>query len=550
MTVQKISQQQNNSIKQPQFKGAVDATMRFLATNQAIGANGVDVAFMVTPRTASDAIRRGPVAGLETGRREASGTVNHTLIGVYGILAGAIVSALMGIDRKFGTKVNDMMAAPETVKILAENKARNMASQLDYLKETFRNMKAFNPNYKLPEKVDKDGYVKLSEEFIDEVANILDKAISDPKINYKKWTIHDTPECIKILTNKITEHTGAQSKYLLESAERDGVKSVTNLPTVLEDIFRLSKAFNKEKVVESFNEQIKNNKNILDNEFVKRFTKFGKYKSLAGFLIASGVGMSIQPLNMYLTRKKTGQDGFVGVEGRTKDASVGFKLLKCATGAGFFAFVLATLKTGLKGFMSKMAFTGFWPTISQLKGIYGITIISRLMSARDKDELREALTKDFLGFLSWLVLGDFVNKMVAEGLDKKLQKPVMNRTKEEKKKGYWGRVFNSSLKTRDEVLIEALAENGIATTKEKDGNIVAKSFKELLKEIDNLPEEAKKLTRKRLRALNKAQVAGYMFSGLVLGLGIPNLNIYITNKLDRKHKAEEAARKAEQAANA
>jgi hypothetical protein len=51
-------------------------------------------------------------------------------------------------------------------------------------------------------------------------------------------------------------------------------------------------------------------------------------------------------------------------------------------------------------------------------------------------------------------------------------------------------------------------------------------------------EALKKATKKRLGALNKAQMAGYLFSGLVLGLGIPNLNIYITNKLDKKHKAE------------
>ena len=128
--------------------------------------------------------------------------------------------------------------------------------------------------------------------------------------------------------------------------------------------------------------------------------------------------------------------------------------------------------------------------------------------------------------------------MVAEGLDKKLEKSVMNRTKEVAGKGYWSRVFNSSLKNRDEVLIEALAENGISTVKKDGDKIIAKSFKELLAELDKLPEAVRNLTKKRLSALNKAQLAGYAFSGLVLGLGIPNLNIYITNKLDKKHKAQ------------
>ena len=101
-------------------------------------------------------------------------------------------------------------------------------------------------------------------------------------------------------------------------------------------------------------------------------------------------------------------------------------------------------------------------------------------------------------------------------------------------------VINSTLKTRDEVLVETLSKNGIATVKE---NGVAKTFKEMIKELDKLPEQTKKLTKKRLSTLNKAQAAGYLFSGLVLGLGIPNLNIYITNKLDKKRKAAKAQEK-------
>ncbi|MBR1775453.1 hypothetical protein IJ750_00055 [bacterium] len=546
MKVQQISQQQNSiNEKQPQFKGAVDSTMRYLATNQAVGANGVDLAFMVTPRTASDSIRRGPVAGLETARREMSGTVNHTLVGAYGIGAGALVAALMGIDRKYGTKVNKMMAAPETINILAENKAKNMNSQKQYLTDVFNNLKAFNPASKL---ADADGYIKLSKlpkESVDEFVEIMNSAINNPEVDFKKWSFNGDPEFLHVLSNKITEKTGAQSKYILESAERKDAKSVTNLNTILEDIFRVSRAFDKPKVKEAFEKQISENKTIAENDFVKKFTKYGKRKSIAGFIIASGIGMSIQPINMYLTKKKTGQDGFVGVEGRTKDTSTKFKILKTVTSAAFFGMVLTTLKTGIKGFMDKMAFTGFWPTISQLKGIYGVTIISRFMSARDTDELREAATKDTLGFLSWLVLGDFVNKIVAEKLDKS----VMNRTKDVESKGFWGKIFNSSLKTRDEVLIDALASKNQSTTKIENGKVVAKKFKELLKDLNNIEDEQlKKAVKKRLRTLNRAQAAGYIFSGTILGLGIPNLNIYITNKLDKKRKEKAAMLEKEKSA--
>ena len=534
MQVHKIQQINNDNQTRPQFKGFADGVLRYLATNQAIGANGVDLAFMVIPRTTTDFIGRGPAAGVETARREASGTVNHSLIGVYGGLSGALLATLYGIDRKFGTKSNSMFVAPETLNILAENKAKqiqNEKSQFDYLKETFSRLKAYNPTAK---KVDAEGFVELSETTVNEIASIIDKALKKEGASFKEWKNEAAADSLHVVKNKLIEATGAESKYVLESADKK-IVSNTGLKTLLEDIYKVSESFNRKEVQEAFKEQIKNGKPIAENTFVKKLTKFMKGRSVAGFLIGTGIGMSIQTINIYLTKKKTGSDGFVGVEGRTKDDSTAFKMMKGAAGVGFLGLTMATLGTGFKGFMDKMAFKGFWPTISQLKGIYGLTIISRLLATRDKDELRESLTKDTLGFLSWLVLGDFVNKMAAEGFDKS----VMNRTKDVEGKNFFKRVFNSSLKTRDEILIESLATKDIKATKLKDGKLIAKTFKEMLADLNNIADkEFVKNTKRRLSTLNKAQLAGYAFSGLVLGLGIPNLNIYITNKLDKKRKAK------------
>lgn len=549
--------------QQPQFKGVADTTFRFLATNQGVGANLTDLGFMVVPRVATDA-KRGPAACAETARREASGTCNHSLVGVYGTLGGAATAALMGMGKNYGIEANKILAAPETLNILAENKTRqikNKTTQADYLKETLRNLKAFNPTAK---NADAEGYVKLSDETVNEISKILDDALNNKE--FKAWEDKNSVNSIKTAMNKIIADTGAESKYVLESVEKvidkaengknaEVLKSETGLKTLLEDIFKVSDAFNKENVKKAFEDQVASGKEIAENTFIKKFSKFSKIKSATGFAVATGIGMSIQPMNIYLTKKKTGSDGFVGVEGRSKDNSAGFKAMKGAAATGFLGLTLATLgSTSFKDFMDKMAFKGFWPTIPQLKGIYGLTIISRLLATRDKDELREALTKDTLGFLSWLVLGDIVNKLTAEGLEKGFKltesgadNTVMNRTKEvADKKNIFNRVFNSKLKTRDEVLVETLSKNGISTVKE-DG--VAKKFKEMLQDLDKIEnKEVVKIAKKRLRTLNWAQAAGYAFSGLVLGLGIPNLNIYITNTLDKKRKAAKAA--AEQQANA
>ena len=147
---------QQTPTQQLQFKGAMDSSLRYLATNQAIGANGVDFCFMVTPRTASDTIKRGPAAGLETFRREIMGTVNDSFIGLFGAAAGALIA--MGINKKFGLNVNDIFTAPETLNILAENKAdqlKNNKTQLDYIKSTLAEVKAYNPT---SARADADGF--------------------------------------------------------------------------------------------------------------------------------------------------------------------------------------------------------------------------------------------------------------------------------------------------------------------------------------------------------------------------------------------------------
>ena len=541
MKVQPITQLNNQANQHSNFKGGADTTLRYLATNQAIGANLVDLCSMVMPRTINDTVQRGPAAGMETGRREIMGTVNDSCVGLFGAAAGAMIAG--SLSNKYNYKVNKMFTAPETLHILAENKSnqlKNNKSQYEYIKEILDHVKGYNPT---SANMDDEGYVTLSEETKEKIAKYYDELLNN-QTDFNKWTSSKSNKSRTVLMNEIIADTGAGSDYILESVDKK-IQSKTNLKSLLNDIFIVSDSFNSEKVKEAFGEQIKSNSAIKDNKFIKGLDKFMKTRAGMGFAMSCAIGLSVQPINMYLTKLKTGQDGFVGVEGRSKDTSAGFLGLKTLSSAGFFAMILSTLnmnplKFTPKKFMDKMFFSGKMPTINQLKGLYGITIISRIFSARDDDELREVLTKDTLGYLSWLVLGDFVNRMTASAFDNDNCK-VVNIKKGTEKYGYFKKMFYANLKTRDEILIKTLADKGISTTKEENGKILAKTFKEMLKDLNGLKDEAlKKATKKRLRALNMAQISGYLFSGLVLGLGIPNLNIYITNKLDAKHKAEAA----------
>lgn len=318
--------------------------------------------------------------------------------------------------------------------------------------------------------------------------------------------------------NLMTSDTGAESRVVLEGFER---KADNTSKTLIANIYNVSKTFLEGKVDDAF----KNSKMVDTNEYINGLKKLNLQRSALGLGVAAGIGMSIQPLNMYLTKKKTGQDGFVGVPGREKDKTKEFKIMKSIAAVVFSAGALATITTNPKKFLSKIQFQGMSPTINQLKFVYGMTIASRLLAARDKDELRESAVKDSLGFLNLLILGSLVTKGTARLMDKSL----INVTKKGAK-NFFSWLGNSSLKTRDEVLYEALKKKGIQTV--KDGK--ALPFKELIKSADDA-------TKSKLRALNISQIVGYLYSGLVLGVGIPKLNIYMTNKSEAKRQAKLAA---------
>ena len=485
MKIQQINQQQNLN-NQPRFTGVADAgvqLLRFLDTNQAWGATAVDFSCMVAPRTITD-FTRGPQAGVETFRREASGTINHAAVGlVYGPLAGLLLAA--ALNGKYGIKAQNIFADSDAVDILSKLRFDVLKSDstdniIDYSRQVASSIST------------KDAKKFLSEDAKEKFAQTLAKEIKNPAKENKA-----------MLKNIVLSDLGEEANILLKSGKKE-VK--TSLNDIVDNVTSMSKALFKEKVVDSFKHAAK----FEDVNFVKAMKNFGLRRSILGLGIASAIGCCIQPFNIYLTKKKTGSDGFVGVEGREKDNSTGFKALKTGVAAAFGTMVYGLItKFNPKAFLPNIQYKGITPTLNQFKLVYGLTIMSRFLVARDKDELREATVKDTLGYLSWLVFGNFVAKGTLKALDKNLVG-----------------------KTRDEVLYGALKKAGISTV--KDGKSLP--FKELLK----LLPKTDKAARKSLRFLNIAQLAGYAFSGLVLGIGIPKLNIYMTNKSEQKRAMKRA----------
>ena len=116
---QHINTENKKEKQNVRFTGGFEAfstALRFLDTNQAWGANAVDLGSMVIPRTTVDFVNRGPAAGAETGRRESAGTINHSLIGVYGSAAGLAFATLLNKD--YGIRADKIFADNETVDIV------------------------------------------------------------------------------------------------------------------------------------------------------------------------------------------------------------------------------------------------------------------------------------------------------------------------------------------------------------------------------------------------------------------------------------------------
>lgn len=505
----------------PTFTGAgFIPFLNFLDTNPAWGASAVDFGFMVLPRTLTDFISRGPNVGIETGRREGMGATNHASVCLYGAAAGALVAT--GVNRmyklggNYNVKANNIYADSETLdlhgsiynsKLKAAANNTNANPLREYLTETFKRYEALSGT-------ENGKWIKLNDErVINNVVDILEREITSNTNKLSK-------ESANMLKHTLVQAFGVENNLRIVAEEGERLHtSRYSVENLIDNAYKLGKTFTSEKVQEAFMQA----PDAASNKFLKAMKSMNMNRSLIGVGFATLLGICAQPLNMYLTRRKTGSNAFVG--GGEEDKSAGFKARKLGVAGLFGAGVLATIGNPKK-LLHNIQFKGFTPTLNQFKFIYGITIMSRFLASRNDNELTEATIKDTLGFANWLILGNFVQKLVAQSIDKSLIKRdgtgVVN----------W--IKNSALKTREEILQTALGKDAVKNGKALD-------FKEML---NALPKNH--AARKQLRALTLAQCVGYLYSGLVLGVGIPKLNGYLTNRREAK-KAELAA--SQQSAN-
>ena len=163
--------------------------------------------------------------------------------------------------------------------------------------------------------------------------------------------------------------------------------------------------------------------------------------------------------------------------------------------------VLSVMKVkNPKDFVRKLEFTGPVTSGNAIKTVFTATVMGRFLAADNSTELRESVTRDYFGFLNWLVFGGFAAKGVANLLDKKADN-LFNVTKEGKGLKHW--LNDMNLKTHTEIAAKG-----------------------------------KEFAKKNMWKLNLAHLSGLAYSFVTLGLVLPMINDKMTKYKAKKLKGE------------
>ena len=501
--------------KTPQFKGAMDGVLtgalRCLDTNEMANAVLIDLGAMVGPRTYYDTVHRNKDAGFETFFREICGTfINCLSAGLlaYGISHLITNKIMPEVELRPNTWFSeDAVQTLHNAWKTSDNKTEN------YIKTVFNHLsgqdgkeikKFADIDWENVKWVDENAwkYITWQDEkykYVTETLKTKDGFLNTMAeiINDKNIVKQDKDNILKIAETRLTNALGA-NRYL--SININGKTWNEKLQIILRDTYDMGK-------------DIFTNKNIDIDKALSKIAKINKIKIFGALTGASVLGLTNQYINRKITEKRTGKKGFVGnddyedkpvkeTKPRTGDKNLFLK--KLAASAGMIAMVIAVMKVkSPKDFVKKLQFTGPVTSGNAIKTVYAANIVGRFMAADDDNELRESVTRDYFGFLNWLVFGGFAAKGVANLLDRKKEN-LFNISKPGKGLKHW--LNDVNLKTHTEIAAKGA-----------------------------------EFARKNLWKLNAAHISGLLYSGITLGYLLPMINAKLTKAKAKKQELNQAA---------
>lgn len=504
----KVEIKKNQSTPPPTFKGPLDGAITqalvTIDTNPMANAALVDIFSMVIPRTYVDTKERNKYAGAETLFRELTGTF------IVCLSSGILAKGISHLYNKFvqpEIKVNpNSWVSNDSLGLLKQSwdKDKNSEKYVDNIlsnisgvdgrKTTqftdinWKNVQWYddkkwnNFSWNNPKFNNVQQKLKNKDEIVKTLSEIIDSDI-DSK---------DAKQVLQIIEHRVTNALEIGNSI---NVKLDDKMLGTSLHNLFRDTYDLGKnVFKKGVNIESA---------------IEKLTKMNKVKTLGALSIAAGLGLINQYINRQITKKRTGTDAFVGEvdykkikeekpqEQKNNARLVGLKLLASAGIVGLAAVVMKIKNP--KDFIKKLEFTSAITSGNAIKTVYTATLAGRFLAANNETELRESVTRDYLGFLNWLVFGGFVAKGVANLLDKD-KNNLFNIHKEGQGIKHW--LNDLSLKSHAEIASK--------------GSVFAK---------------------KNIWKLNLAHASGLAYSTIALGVLLPKLNIAITkNKHNKENK--------------
>jgi hypothetical protein len=381
----------------------VVGALQVCEANPMLNVTVLDLSTAIIPRTVVET-QTNPDAGFEAFRRESSGLVINCLI--PGFVVAGMAWLTQGLIMKNKTMMTNCWANQDTIEKVTDYWKKSQGiNEKEKVKNTVKTLLNDIKG------VDGDKEVKFKNfTFNEAIDDIAKETINPtPKKSFLK-TLFSKKEKIKTPSAKIIEKThinknikiGKDKGYFSQDLE----SIVNSLPKILNDL----------------------KSGVKPETFAKKATTLVKTKSLLGLAVILPLAMAAQPLNRWITSKRSGKKGAPiykdfqqsGARELSSEEKASLAKQKLISVGSMITVALISIGKFPSKAMCKSVtqFKGIFPTMDQARLISATTFSSRMMSSEDKNDLREATFRDIATFLSFYFIGDYVSKFAATIIQK------------------------------------------------------------------------------------------------------------------------------------
>lgn len=501
--------QRDNYRQNPSFRGLGDgliAVVQLCEKYPMVNVSALDLSTAIVPRTIIETKESNAHAGFEAFRRESSGLIVNCLIPSFLVMGVAklLQRPIMG-DFKKSSLVNTWANGDSIDKIQQFYLGAKGETAHERITNTFRNMLG---NISGVDAAETKNFHEIFGMEFDEAGNVIN--VKNKKISRAIDDLASAVTSDKLDKKSVKRayETLVRETHIAENIKFKGDKNffANNLESVCDDTVKMLRGVVKEGI----------NDEAQLAQYFKKAKNLVNWKSIGGLGLIIPLAISMQPINRWITRKTSGQKGApiykdFGKETEHKELTpkekrelLAQKFISIGSMVGVAGLSMFMDKPSLKMFQ----FKGLFPTMDQARIISTATFASRMASAEDKNELREATVRDIATFASFYFLGDYVAKGIATLIEKKNPDVHLINVKQQRKEGanalakFWHWAKHTAIKSSDELI----------TVKDK-----------------------------RFRTI--CQIGNIAFSLLSLGVFIP---FYTRSKTNKKHAEELAKQNVQQ----